>query len=71
MHNHLRPNTFIMHEMNVGMKRGPVNENSSNLWYKRLGHILRERTERLVKDVILTNIDFTDFGVCIGCIKGK
>jgi hypothetical protein len=36
-----------------------------------LGHISRERLERLVKDEILPNLDFTDFGMCVDCIKGK
>ena len=38
---------------------------------KKLGHISRERLERLVKDEILPNLDFTDLGVCVYCIKGK
>jgi hypothetical protein len=25
----------------------------------------------LVKDKVLPNLDFTDFGVCVDCIKGK
>jgi hypothetical protein len=56
---------------NVGTKRSLINENSSILWHKRLGHISRERLERLVKDEVLENLDFTDFGVCVDCIKGK
>jgi hypothetical protein len=36
-----------------------------------LGHISRERLERLVKDGILSNLDFTDLGMCVDCIKGK
>ena len=56
---------------NVGTKRSLMNENSSNLWHKRLGHISRERLERLVMDGILPNLDFTDLGVCVDCIKGK
>ena len=55
----------------VGTKRSRVNENSSFLWHKRLGHISRERMKRLVKDGILSNLDFTDFNVCVDCIKGK
>ena len=38
-----------------------INENSSILWHKRLGHISRERIEKLVKERILQNLDFTDF----------
>lgn len=56
---------------NVGTKRDLVDENSANLWHKRLGHISKERMQRLVKNEILPNLDFTDLGVCIDCIKGK
>jgi hypothetical protein len=41
------------------------------LWHKRLGHISRERLKRLVKYEILLNLDFSDLGVCVDCIKGK
>lgn len=52
-------------------KRNRVNENSSILWHKRLGHISREVMERLIKDEILTSLDFSDFTSCVECIKGK
>ena len=54
-----------------GTKRKINNENSGTLWHKRLGHISRNRVERLVLDGILDSIDFTDFNVCVDCIKGK
>ena len=41
------------------------------LWHKRLGHISRERMERLIKDGILSSLDFSDFSTCVNCIKGK
>ena len=63
--------TLLNLHRSIGIKRGLINENSSNLWHKRLGHISRERLERLVKDGILPNLDFTDLGVCVDCIKGK
>ena len=56
---------------NVGSKHGLINENSSILWHRRLGHISRERIERLVKERILQNLDFTDFHVCVDSIKRK
>ena len=56
---------------NVGTKRGLANEQSAYLWHKRLGHISKERMERLVKNEILPNLDFTDLSVCVDCIKGK
>ncbi|GJZ54599.1 retrovirus-related pol polyprotein from transposon TNT 1-94 [Tanacetum coccineum] len=48
-----------------------VNENSAFLWHKRLGRISKERLQRLVKNEILPNLDFTTFGLCVECIKGK
>jgi len=46
-----------------------MDENSSMLWHKHLGHISLERIKRLVKEEILRNIDFVDFSTCIECIK--
>jgi hypothetical protein len=37
----------------------------------RLGHISIERIKRLVNDEVLKIIDFTNFGTCVDCIKGK
>ena len=54
-----------------GVKRKLTNENSSSLWYKRLGHISKRRIERLVSDGILDFLDFVDFEICTNCIKGK
>ena len=54
-----------------GVKRKLTNENSAALWHKRLGHISKRRIERLVSDEILNPLDFTDFDICINCIKGK
>ncbi|GJT55601.1 retrovirus-related pol polyprotein from transposon TNT 1-94 [Tanacetum coccineum] len=48
-----------------------VNESSAFLWHKRFGHISKERLQRLVKNKILPNLDFTDFGLCVECIKAK
>ncbi|GJX36332.1 retrovirus-related pol polyprotein from transposon TNT 1-94 [Tanacetum coccineum] len=53
------------------MKRSKVNESSAFLWDKRLSHISKERLQRLVKNEILRNLDFTDFGLCVECIMGK
>ena len=44
---------------------------SSILWHRRLGHISRNRIEKLVKNGILENLNFTDFEICVDCIKGK
>ena len=69
--NHEFAQALITLHSNVGSKRGLINENSSILWHRRLGHISRERIERLVKEGILQNLDFTNFQVCLDCIKGK
>ncbi|RVW41067.1 Retrovirus-related Pol polyprotein from transposon TNT 1-94 [Vitis vinifera] len=55
----------------VGCKRARMNLSSSMLWHKRLGHISRQRLEILVKDGVLSNIDFLDFETCVVCLKGK
>ena len=52
-------------------KRKLTNENSAILWHKRLGHISKHRIERLVSNDILQPLNFSDFGDCINCIKGK
>jgi len=48
-----------------------LNENSTTLWHKRLGHISKQRIQRFVLDEILDPLDLSDFEVCIECIKGK
>ena len=48
-----------------------LNEKSSTLWHKRLGHISRQRMEKLIKDKILQDLDFSYFDTYIDCIKGK
>ena len=51
--NHEFAQALITLHSNVGSKRGLINENSSILWHRRLGHISRERIEKLVKEGIL------------------
>ncbi|RVW59023.1 Retrovirus-related Pol polyprotein from transposon TNT 1-94 [Vitis vinifera] len=55
----------------VGCKRARMNLGSSMLWHKRLGHISRQRLERLVRDDVLSNLDFSDFKTCVVCLNGK
>ena len=52
-------------------KHGFINELSASLWHKRLGHIFKERVQRLVKNEILNDLDFIDVGICVNCIKGN
>jgi len=54
-----------------GTKRKIDNTQSGALWHKRLGHISKNRVERLMSNGILESIDFTNFDVCVECIKGK
>jgi len=46
-------------------------ENYASLWHQRLGHISKERMSRLVKSDILPQLKFSDWDVCLDCIKGK
>jgi hypothetical protein len=52
-------------------KRKRIDDTSSKLWHRRLGHISRGRIERLVKESIFLPLEFSDFEQCIDCIKGK
>ncbi|RVW67331.1 Retrovirus-related Pol polyprotein from transposon TNT 1-94 [Vitis vinifera] len=61
-------NTMHVH---IGTKRCVMNEDSSMLWHRRLGHISIQRIKRLVNDGVLSTLDFTDFHTCVDCIKGK
>jgi len=63
--------TILTLYYNVGTKHSLVNEQSAFLWYKRLGHISRKRMEKLIKDEILPDLDFTDLNICVDCTKGK
>ncbi|RVW19330.1 Retrovirus-related Pol polyprotein from transposon TNT 1-94 [Vitis vinifera] len=60
-----------LHVESRGTKRKLNKDNSASLWHKRLGHISKSRVERLVSDGILDSLDFSDFDICIECIKGK
>ena len=55
----------------VGCKLARMNLSSSMLWHKRLGHISRQRLERLVRDSVLSNLDFSNFETCVFCLKRK
>lgn len=66
---------LVMNEMLVnsvvGTKRNRKDENTLILWHRRLWHISRPRIERLIKEGILPNLDFSDFETCVDCLKGK
>ena len=63
--------TYSSMHVHTGIKRCNINENSSILWHRRLGHISIERIKRLVNDGVLSTLDYTDFETCVDCIKGK
>ena len=69
--NHEFAQLLVTLQSNICLTRGLINEKSSILWHRRLGHISRNRIEKLVKNGILENLDFTDFQICVDCIKGK
>ena len=60
-----------LHSSNYGIKRKLTNENSSMLWHRHLGHVSNQHIQRLVSEGILDPLDFSNFQVCIECIKGK
>jgi hypothetical protein len=53
------------------IKRKTINDVSSKLWHRRLGHTSRGRIEHLVKESILSPLEFSDFEQCLDCIKSK
>ena len=67
------PYVSAIHTINTASssKHLRLKEKSSTLWHKRLSHIPKQRMERLIKDEILQDLDFSDFDICVGCIKGK
>ena len=60
-----------LHASSYGIKHKLLNENSSMLWHKCLGHISKQRIQRLVSKRILNSLDFSYFEICIDCIKRK
>ena len=57
--------TLLTLHHNVGTKRSLVDERSAYLWHKCLEHISRERMQRLIKNEILPDLDFTDLKLCV------
>ena len=52
-----------------GTKRKLNNKNSSSLWHKRLGHISKNRVERLVSEGILDQINFQTLMYVLNALK--
>ena len=70
LHNEFVETLLTLHR-SIGTKHSLINENSSNLWHKRMGHISKESLERLVKDEDSLKPRLNDLGVCVDCIMGK
>jgi hypothetical protein len=64
-------NKNISSYVNANRKRKRTHDASSKLCHFRLGHISRERIERLVKNENFPPLEFSDLEQCIECIKGK
>ncbi|RDX99566.1 hypothetical protein CR513_17356, partial [Mucuna pruriens] len=56
---------------NFGTKRFKIKEKSFMMWHKRLGHIFKEKVERLTKANILPSLNFDDFITSVDCIRRK
>jgi hypothetical protein len=52
-------------------KRKRIDDASSKLWHYHLGHISRGRIERVIKESILSHLEFSDLEQYVDCIKGK
>ena len=64
-------NNYYSLSITIGTKTCIMNEDSSFLWPRRLGHISIQRIKKLVNEGVLSALDFTDFGTCMDYIKGK
>jgi transposase InsO family protein len=64
-------NENVSSTLNENRKWKRTHDESSKLWHCRLGHISRGRIERLVKNDILPQLEFSDLEQCRECIKGK
>ena len=62
-------NAYNSLSLNVGIERSVVNEESSLLWHRRLGHISIQRIKRLVNEEVPNALDFNDFETCLIALK--
>lgn len=60
-----------LHVQNIGYKRPLLKDTSLSLWHGRLGHISKDRINRLIKDELLPPLDISNFDECVDCIRGK
>src|SRR3954447_3450750 len=60
------------HIHNIDAKRCKMNnDNSTYLWYCRLGHIGVKRMKKLHSDGLFQSLDFESFDTCEPCLMGK
>ena len=52
-------------------RRSRIDESSLMLWHRRLGHISKDKMQRLIKEGVLCVLDSSNFDTCVDCIKGK
>ena len=64
-------NENVSSSTDVNRKRKRAHDASSKLWHYHLGHISRGEIERLVKNDILSPLEFSDLEQCRECIKEK
>ena len=64
-------NAYNSLSLTTEIKRSVMNEESSLLWHRRLGHVSIKRIIRLVNEGVLNALDFTDSETCLDYIKGK
>ena len=55
----------------VGNKRKRFDETSLMLQHRGLIHIFKERMERLIKERVLLNRNFLNFGIYVNCVQIK
>lgn len=63
--------SLLTEHQSIRIKHNILNESFAYLLHKRLGHVSKERIERLVKNEILQNPYFTDLRLCVNFLKGK
>ena len=70
------PLSIDSHDLSLNIEKGVakrplIREKSRLLWHKRLGHISKERIDRLIKAEILPSLEHDDLDTCIDCVRGK
>nr|GEV79126.1 hypothetical protein [Tanacetum cinerariifolium] len=55
----------------ISNKRAKLDLDSDLLWHCRLGHISKNRIEKLQHDGLLNSTDLRDFENCVPCMSGK